>query len=96
MLPCIKEYLNLWECRGLTLTGRIKIFKSLALSKTIYASTMTHPSKRLIGQLYSLQKHFVRKRRLPKIKHITLIAGYVDGGYKDVDIATKLELLKII
>ena len=36
MLSCIKESLNLWEWRGLTLAGRIQIFKSLALSKTIY------------------------------------------------------------
>ena len=31
MLSCIKESLNLWECRGLTLAGRIQIFKCLAL-----------------------------------------------------------------
>ena len=77
----------------MTLAGRIQIFKSLALSKTIYASTMIHPSKRFMGQLYSLQKDFIW-RRPPKIKHTTLIADYVDGGYKDVDIATKLESLK--
>ena len=48
ILSCIKESLNLWECRGVTLVGRIQIFKSLALSKTIYASTMIHPSKKFM------------------------------------------------
>ena len=96
MLSCIKESLNLWECRGLTLAGRIQIFKSLALSKTTYATTMIHPSKKLTDELYSLQKDFIWRGRPPKIKHTTLIADYVDCGYKDVDIATKLESLKII
>ena len=70
--------------------------KSLALSKTIYTSTMIHPSKKFMDQLYSLQKDFISRGRPPKIKHTTLIADYVDGGYKDIDIATKLESLKII
>ena len=47
MLSFIKESLNLWECRGLTLPGRIQIFKPLVLSKTIYVSTMIHPSKKI-------------------------------------------------
>ena len=96
MLSCIKESLNLWECRGLTLAGGIQIFKSLALSKTIYTSTMIHPSKKFMDQLYFLQKDFIWRGRPLKIKHSTLIADYVDGRYKDVDIATKSESLKII
>ena len=93
MLSCIKESLNLWECRGLTLAGRIQISKSLVLSKTIYASTMIHPSKKFMDQL---QKDLIWRRRPPKIENTSLIADYVDGGYKDVDIATKLKSLKII
>ena len=57
---------------------------------------MIHPSKKFMDQLYSLQKDFIWRGRPPKIKHTSLIADYVDGGYKDVDIATKLESLKIM
>ena len=57
---------------------------------------MIHPSKKFMEQLYSLQKDFIWRGRPPKIKHITLIADYVDGGYKDVDEAIKLESPKII
>ena len=42
-LKCLKEVLNLWEYRGLSLPGRILVFKSLAISKQIYASTMKCP-----------------------------------------------------
>ena len=49
-----------------------------------------------MDQLYSLQKNFIWRGRPLKIKHTSLIADYVDGGYKDVDIATELELPKIM
>ena len=42
------------------------------------------------------EKFHLKGKTPQKIKHTTLIANYVDGGYKDVDIATKLESLKII
>ena len=49
-LKVLKDVLNLWECRGLSLAGKILIFKSLALSKLLYASTMNaYPSKCLIS-----------------------------------------------
>ena len=57
---------------------------------------MIHPSKTFMDQLYYSQKNFIWRGRPPKIKHSSLIADYVDGGYKDFDIATKLEPLKIM
>ena len=33
LVSAVNEYFNMWGCRGLTLAGRILIFKSLALSK---------------------------------------------------------------
>ena len=92
----MKESLNFWECRGLTLSGRIQIFKSLVLSKTIYAITMIHLCKTFMEQLYLLQTDFIWRGRPPKIKRSSLIVDYVDGGYIDVEIATKLKSLKII
>ena len=36
LVSAVNEYINMWGCRGLTLAGRILIFKSLALSKVLY------------------------------------------------------------
>ena len=83
MPSCIKESMNLWKCRGLTLAGRIQIFKSLALSKTIYASIMIHPSKKVYGPIVLFTERFIWRGRPPKIKHTTLNADYADGRYKD-------------
>ena len=50
------DVLKLWEFRGLTLAGRILVFKSLALLKLLYACTMKVPSKFVIDQLNPLHK----------------------------------------
>ena len=92
----VKGVLKIQGSRGLTLAGRIQIFKSIALSKLVYIRTMLHPSKQTLDQLILTQKDFNWRARHPKIKHSTLIGDYTNGGYKDVDIESKFESLKII
>ena len=70
-------------------------FKSLALSKLLYACTMKVPSKFVINPLNTLYKNFIWNNKRPKIKHSTLIADYCEGSYKDVDIENKIAALKI-
>ena len=57
---------------------------------------MLSPSKQFIDQINSLKKDFVWRGKRPKIKHSTLIGGYKEGGYKDVDTEVKIVALKII
>ena len=57
---------------------------------------MINVSKQFIEQLNSLQIAFIWNGRRPKIKHSTLIVEYGEGGYKDIDIETKLSSLKVI
>ena len=85
----------MWGCRGLTLAGRILIFKSLALSKVLYTCTVTNFTKDFV-MLEDLRKNFIWNGRRPEIKHSTVIGDYVDGGYKDVDIETKPSSLRTI
>ena len=92
----IKNCLNLWSSRGLSIAGRIQIFKNLALSKAVYISTMKNFPSRFIKILDDIHKDFIWNKLQPKIKHSTLIANYEEGGYKDVDVASKMISLKII
>ena len=78
------------------IAGRIQIFKSLALSKAIYISTMKTLPSRFIKILDDIHKDFFWNKLQPKIKHSTLIANYEEGCYKDVDVAWKIISLKII
>ena len=82
LITSMRDSLNIWEYRGLTLADRIQIFKCLAISKTLYACTMLSPSKQFIDQINSFKKDFVWRGKRPKIKHSTLIGDYEEGGYK--------------
>ena len=48
-LKSIKKFLNVWQQRGLSLAGRILIFRVL------YASTMKCPPKQVVDQLNVMQ-----------------------------------------
>lgn len=75
----MKSLLNLWQSRGLTLYGGITIFKSLALSKPVYnTSVPTFPLE--FASLVNMNiSQFVQKK-IPKIKHTTVIGLKIKGG----------------
>ena len=83
------------EYRGLSLAGRILVSKSLAILKLIYASAMKCPSKQILDQMNIVHKSFIWDNKKSKIKHSTLISDYSVGGYKDVNIETKISALKV-
>ena len=92
----LKTCLHVWKSRGLTLVGKILIFKTMALSKILYIATMKVPSKLILDELDLIQKEFIWDSKRPKIKHSILIADYSEGGYKNADIKSKLMSLKLI
>ena len=96
LLINIKDSLKMWNFRELTLSGKIQIFKSLALLKTVYVCTMISPSRQFLDQLNLLKRNFIWAGKSAKIRHSTLIVSCAEGGYKDVDIESKLKSLKII
>ena len=95
MISKIKNCLKCWEGRGLTIAGRIQMFKTLAISKTLYMSTMRTPPTQFLELLNSIQKDFIWNNSHTKIKHCSIIADYKEGGYNDIDISSKLLAMKI-
>ena len=49
-----------------------------------------------MDDLQSTHKDFIWDRKRAKIKHCTLIEGYIDDGLKDVDLVSKFTSLKFI
>ena len=76
--------------------SKILIFKTMALSNILYIATMKVLSKLIPDELDLIQKEFICDSKRPKIKHSILIADYSEGGYKIVDIKSKLMSLKLI
>ena len=68
----------------------------MALSKILYIATMKVPSKLILNEFDLIQKEFIWDSKRPKIKQSILIADYSKGGYKSVDIKSKLISLKLI
>ena len=94
-LKPLNDVIRTWEPRGLSLAGKILVFKTLAVSKLLYVCTFKNPSTLIIESPNSIQKKFIWSKKRPKIKHSTLIADYKDGEYKDIDIETKISSLKV-
>ena len=90
-----KNVLIIWRLRGLSLAGRIQVFKALALSKAVFICIMKPYSRELVDDLNEIQKDFIWRGRKPKIKHTSLIGDYSERSMKDLDIKAKLEFLQI-
>ena len=56
---------------------------------------MKCPSKQVIDQLNVMQRGFIWNNNKPKIKHSRSVADYSEGGYKDIDIKTKINALEV-
>lgn len=92
----VKDSLKPWRGLGISIAGRIQVFKSLALSKAIFVSTMLHDNQKFIEDLSAIQKDFIWEGKPRKIKHSTLIGDYSKGGLRDIDITTKVKSLKFM
>ena len=85
----IQNVLKVWLWRNLSLEGRIVIFKSLAISKIVYLSTISRITNDIIQELKKIQKSFLWNSN-PKIKYNTLCSDFKNGGLKSVDIDKKI------
>ena len=85
-----RTLLNIWKQRWFSLAGKIQTFKSLIASKLVYIATMKNTPPFVLEELQALHKDFIWGGRRPKIKHSTLSGSYEKGGFKDIDLTSKL------
>ena len=94
LIKKIENVLKIWRIRNFTVQGKIKIFKTLAISKVIHLALVTNVPQVIIDQLNKIQKDFIWNRKYPKIKHSTLCNTHENGGLKSVHIPNKLTSLQ--
>ena len=85
----IQQVLRFWNRKILSLEGKIIIFKTLAISKTVCLAFLTVIPNSLIEKLQRIQKSFIWHSSRPKISHKTLYNNFENGGLKHVDISSK-------
>lgn len=91
----IKEVLNIWSMRNLSLIGKICILKSLAISKLIYVSSVLFTPQNVIKQVNSIIFNFLWNGK-DKVKRKVIISDYEHGGLKMVDFESRVKSLNII
>jgi hypothetical protein len=89
-----KRILDMWLQRDLSLIGKITILKSLAFSKVLYQCGVMAAPPDFIEYLNSLAYNFVWSNKPNKIKRLTLIADYEQGGLKMLDINSFIKAQK--
>ena len=67
------DVISAWESRGLSLAGKILVFKTLAVSELLYVCTFKNSSTQIIESPNSIQKKFILSKKRPKIKHSQII-----------------------
>ena len=76
--------------RNLTLKGKIKVFKTLALSKIVHLCLTSVVPKQIIEEIENMQKNFLWNRSTPNIKHSNLCNSFATGCLTNVDINIKI------
>ena len=90
----LKNTLNTWELRRLTLLGKITVLKSLAASQLVHVLSPLKTNEKTITEINQLFYIFLWNGKGDKIKRNVIIADYTDGGLILLDIASFNKALK--
>ena len=82
----IKNSLSCWECRRLTLFGKITVLKSLIASQLVYILSPLTTNHRVLREINRLFYDFLWNGKGDKIKREVMINDYEKGGLKMIDI----------
>jgi exonuclease III len=91
----IKEMVNMWSLRKLTLKGKIQVINTMILPQILYPATVLHMPELYIEEYNKLIKKFIWNGKPPKIKYTALVNEIENGGLKLQDLKCKIDSLKI-
>ena len=95
ILKSIKQVLNMWKWRGLTLIGRIQIVKSFAIPKFMSKASLIPVSNELIKEVNKELYSFIWKGK-DKVKRAALINDIEDGGLKMLDLESMISAQRVM
>lgn len=93
-LDKIRNVLNCWKYRRLTLMGKIVVIKSLAASQLTYILAPLASNHKIISEINNLFYNFLWNSKGDKIKRSVIISDYNKGGLKMIDIFSFNKSLK--
>jgi hypothetical protein len=94
-LDSIKELLNMWTLRKLTIKGKIQVINTLIISQLLYPSTVLAMPKKYVEEYNKEIIKFIWDQKPSKVKYTSLINTIENGGLKLQDLQCKVDSLKI-
>jgi hypothetical protein len=95
-LQDMQTILNMWQCRQLTLQGKITILKSLIMPKLVYNATMlTKPPLKLFKQVETMIFKFIWNKNPDKIKRSVMYNTKENGGLDVPNFQWQFTALKV-
>ena len=85
----LRNLLNSWKSRNLSLKGKVTVINTLALSSLLYLASVIHVPEKVIREVKELVTDFIWNGRKSKIAYNVLIQQIQEGGLKLIDFETK-------
>ena len=76
----MNDTLALWRWRNLTLSGRIAIFKTMALSKIVYISLLSCTPSSIIDKVVEIQNEFLWDNKKPSTRRFKKVDIWKKSG----------------
>ena len=92
----LKNVLNQWTTRNLTLIGRICIVRTLAISKLVYNTSVLNVPSNFAEKVNDICFKFVWNFKPDKVKGQTIVLPVDKGGLNMVDFSIVDKSLKVI
>ena len=93
-LEKVKEILNCWKYRRLTLLGKITVLKSLVVSQLVYLLSPLCSNNKILHEINDLFYSFLWNGKSDKIKRKVMINDPRDGGLRMIDLISFNKSLK--
>ncbi len=81
-LSILRNTLNMWKQRTLSIKGKIKIVNTLALSPLIYTSSIIETPPEILKETNDIIQNFIWEGKTAKIAQNTFIKNIEQGGLK--------------
>ena len=91
----VRNLLNMWKARNLTIKGKITLLRSKVLPIFLYVATIVYVPDAIIKQISNLFFDFVWPSGKHHVKKSVLIQEIESGGLKMPDVASVLKSVKL-
>ncbi len=91
----MKQQLNMWKMRGLTLTGKTYLLRSVGLSTLLYAAEIQAVPKHVKTEVEDIIWNFIWDGKIDKVKRDICMRTVSEGGINAPDFASMIKVSRL-